>query len=312
MTSGKNSDLRKRVKGVEKMHASGSDREFVFTKADFEKVKELIHRHAGIALSDSKQNMVYSRLARRLRMLKLKRFSDYLDTIESGSGEEWQSFVNSLTTNLTSFFREKHHFPILADLLKGLADKGDIRLWCNAASTGEEPYSIAITALEALGTRAARVQILATDIDTNVLATAQAGIYPEESVSRVDDGILRRYFLRGGEKHAGMVRMKAEVQSMVNFRQLNLLDPTWPLSQPFDAIFCRNVMIYFDRPTQRRVLQKFQPLLKPHGRLFVGHSESLGYARDLFHLEGRTVYRAAGAVPQAAASAAPGGRRGRS
>ncbi len=302
MTSGKNSDLR--VKGVEKMHASGSDREFVFTKADFEKVKELIHRHAGIALSDSKQNMVYSRLARRLRMLKLTRFSDYLETIASGNGEEWQSFVNSLTTNLTSFFREKHHFPILADLLKSLADKGDIRLWCNAASTGEEPYSIAITALEALGTRAARVQVLATDIDTNVLATAQAGIYPEESVSRVDDAILRRYFLRGGEKHAGKVRVKPEVQSLVNFRQLNLLDASWPLSQPFDAIFCRNVMIYFDRPTQRRVLQKFQPLLKPHGRLFVGHSESLGYARDLFHLEGRTVYRAAGAVPQAAASAA--------
>jgi len=286
------------------MHASGSDREFVFTKADFEKVKELIHQHAGIALSDSKQNMVYSRLARRLRMLKLKRFSDYLETIEIGNGEEWQSFVNSLTTNLTSFFREKHHFPILADLLKSLADKGDIRLWCNAASTGEEPYSIAITALEALGTRAARVQVLATDIDTNVLATAQAGIYPEESVSRVDDGILRRYFLRGGERHAGQVRVKPEVQSMVNFRQLNLLDTSWPLGQPFDAIFCRNVMIYFDRPTQRRVLQKFQPLLKPHGRLFVGHSESLGYARDLFHLEGRTVYRAAGALPHAAASAA--------
>ena len=286
------------------MHAPSSDREFVFTKADFEKVKELIHRHAGIALSDSKQNMVYSRLARRLRALKLKRFSDYLETIESGRGEEWQSFVNSLTTNLTSFFREQHHFPILADLLKGLADKSDLRLWCAASSTGEEPYSMAITAIEALGAKASRVQILATDIDTSVLATAQAGVYAEESVGRVDDAILRRYFLRGGEKQAGKVRVKPEVQSMVGFRQLNLLDAAWPLNQPFDAIFCRNVMIYFDRPTQRRVLQKFQPLLKPHGRLFVGHSESLAYARDLFHLEGRTVYRAAGAIPHAAASAA--------
>ncbi len=277
------------------MHAPSSDREFAFTKADFEKVKELIHRHAGIALSDSKQNMVYSRLARRLRVLKLRRFSDYLETIDSGRGEEWQSFVNSLTTNLTSFFREQHHFPILADLLKGLADEGDIRLWCAAASTGEEPYSMAITALEALGAKASRVQILATDIDTNVLAAAQAGIYPEESVSRVDEGILRRHFLRGGKENAGQVRVKPEVQSMVNFRQLNLLDSAWPLNQRFNAIFCRNVMIYFDRPTQRRVLQKFQPLLKPRGRLFVGHSESLGYARDLFHLEGRTVYRAVGA-----------------
>ena len=292
------------------MHASGSDREFVFTKADFEKVKELIHRHAGIALGESKQNMVYSRLARRLRVLKLTRFSDYLQTIESGRGEEWQSFVNSLTTNLTSFFREQHHFPILADLLKGIGDKGDIRLWCAAASTGEEPYSMAITALEALGAKASRVQILATDIDTSVLATAQAGIYPEESISRVNDAIVRRYFLRGGERFAGKVRVKSEVQSMVDFRQLNLLDSSWPLSQPFDAIFCRNVMIYFDRPTQRRVLQRFQPLLKPHGRLFVGHSESLGYARDLFHLEGRTVYRPTGAVAHAAASASARGSQG--
>jgi len=273
------------------MNAPAMDREFAFTRADFEKVKELIYRHAGIALSDSKQNMVYSRLARRLRAFKLTRFSDYLEVIEDGSGEEWQAFVNSLTTNLTSFFREHHHFPILAELLKSLADRPEIRLWCSAASTGEEPYSMAVTALEALGPKASKVRILATDIDTNVLATAQAGVYSEESLRRIDEATRRGYFLRGGRQNAGRVRVKHQVQSLVDFRQLNLLDSNWPLKRPYDAIFCRNVMIYFDRPTQRRILEKFLPLLQPHGRLFVGHSESLGYARDLFHLEGRTVYR---------------------
>jgi len=271
--------------------ASAMDREFAFTKADFEKVKTLIYRHAGIALGDSKQNMVYSRLARRLRANKLTRFSDYLQVIEGDKGEELQTFVNSLTTNLTSFFREQHHFPILAGLLRNLAARAEIRIWCAAASTGEEPYSIAITALEALGPKASRVRITASDIDTNVIATAQAGSYPEESLRKMDEATARRYFHRGGREPEGRARVKQELQSMVEFRRLNLLDATWPLKQPFDAIFCRNVMIYFDRPTQRKVLEKFLPLLLPHGRLFVGHSENLGYARDLFHLEGHTVYR---------------------
>ena len=275
------------------MQESISEREFAFTAADFEKVKGLIHRHAGIALSDSKQNMVYSRLGRRLRALKLQRFDDYLGLIEDGKGEEWQSFVNSLTTNLTSFFREEHHFPILAALLKSLTGRGEIRIWCSASSTGEEPYSIAITAREALGTSASRMKTLATEIDTNVLEIAQRGIYPEEGVARLDEKLVRNYFLRGGGDKGGLIRIKPEVQSLVSFRQINLLAPKWPLSQKYDAIFCRNVMIYFDRPTQRGVLEKFAPLLQPHGRLFIGHSESLGYARDLFELDGRTVYRAA-------------------
>jgi chemotaxis protein methyltransferase CheR len=278
------------------MQEAISEREFAFTAADFEKVKGLIHRHAGIALSDSKQNMVYSRLGRRLRALKLQRFDDYLALIEDGKGDEWQSFVNSLTTNLTSFFREEHHFPVLAALLKSLTGRGEIRIWCSASSTGEEPYSIAITAREALGTNASRVKILATDIDTNVLETAQRGIYPEEGVARLDEKLVRNYFLRGGGDKGGLVRVKPEVQSLVSFRQINLLAEKWPLSQKYDAIFCRNVMIYFDRPTQRGVLEKFAPLLQPHGRLFIGHSESLGYARDLFELDGRTVYRAAKAA----------------
>jgi chemotaxis protein methyltransferase CheR len=271
------------------MQASESTREFAFSKPDFEKVRSLIYRHAGIALGESKQNMVYSRLAQRLRALKLESFGAYLALIEHGRGKEWQCFVNSLTTNLTYFFREPHHFTLLAELLSSLREQSEIRLWCAAASTGEEPYSLAITAVEALGQQAARVRILATDIDTSVLEFARQAVYSMESVNRMDEAMVRRHFVPAGLTF----RVRPELQALVSFRQINLLDAKWPLSEPFDAIFCRNVLIYFDRATQTRVVTTFVPLLRPHGRLFIGHSESLAHLRDLFRLEGRTVYRPA-------------------
>lgn len=272
-----------------KPHVSILDKErsFDFSQRDFKVVQKLIYDHAGIRLSDAKQDMVYSRMIRRLRATGITSFSDYLNLIETDK-EEWEAFVNSLTTNLTSFFREDYHFPILAELLKRKPGQS-IRIWCSAASTGEEPYSIAMTALETLGAEASRVEIVATDIDTNVLAKAEAGVYTEDRIERIEPR-YKKYFLRGSGARAGMVRVKPSVQQLVSFRQLNLLSPDWPVEGPYDVLFCRNVLIYFDKETQRRVLERFMPLMTRDGLLFIGHSESLLHLSDLFRLRGKTVY----------------------
>jgi len=267
-------------------HKALSDREYHFTLRDFEKVRKLIREHAGITLNDGKQDMVYSRIARRIRAKKLETFNDYLQQLESDP-VEWEEFVNSLTTNLTSFFREGYHFPILADFLKQHRGKR-IRLWCSAASTGEEPYSMAITAIEALGPNP-MVEIIATDIDTKVLTEAESGVYSFERVKRLQTEKLS-YFLKGTGNNAGKVKVRPEVKNLVTFKQLNLLSPQWDVQGPFDAIFCRNVLIYFDRPTQRQIVEKFSPLLAPNGLLFIGHSENLASDKDLYTLRGQTVY----------------------
>lgn len=272
-------------------------KEFDFTRRDFERVRALIHQRAGISLADSKQEMVYSRLARRLRATGIQSFGRYLDDLEGGRMDrEWESFTNALTTNLTSFFREAHHFPLLLEHLVALRKRdagrgaGPLTVWCSAASTGEEPYSIAMTACEAFNTLAPPVQIVATDIDTNVLATASNGVYPMERVEKLAPERLRRFFLRGKGPHEGMVRIRPELRSLVTFRQLNLLADGWPVEGQFDAIFCRNVMIYFDKPTQRKILSRFVPLMKPHALLFAGHSENFLYVSDALRLRGKTVY----------------------
>jgi chemotaxis protein methyltransferase CheR len=271
----------------------GREREFHFTTADFEQVRKLIYAHAGISLAPIKQDMVYSRLARRLRALDLSNFQDYLDYLQSGDNEaEWETFVNSLTTNLTSFFREAHHFDILQNHLQSLPHR-PLRIWCSAASTGEEPYSLAMTACEAFDSMTPPVEIIASDIDTNVLATAQKGVYPIDRVSKLDTARLRRFFLRGSGMQEGYVRVRPELQKLLTFTRINLLDPKLAVHGPFDALFCRNVMIYFDKPTQYAILKKFVPLLRDEGLLFAGHSESFLHAADLFHGLGRTVYERA-------------------
>ena len=263
--------------------------EFPFTDKDFSRVRALIHRHAGIALGDQKREMVYSRVSRRLRELRLPTFTSYLDLLEAGQdGDERQLFINALTTNLTSFFREAHHFPVLANLAR--AQRGPLTVWCAAASTGEEPYSIAMTLCEALGEQAGAARVIATDIDTAVLARAEAGVFPAERVARMPGERLKRFFNRGTGGNAGYVRVRPELASMVKFARLNLLDAAWPVREPVDAIFCRNVMIYFDKPTQRQVLERFVPLLKPHGRLFAGHSENASLVTPAFRSIGQTVY----------------------
>jgi len=274
------------------------DREFVFTAKDFERVRQLIYDHAGISLNPSKQDMVYSRLARRLRATGIRSFKDYLDTLARSSNDaEWESFVNALTTNLTSFFREPHHFPLLAEHVLKQKGKHAISLWCSASSTGEEPYSMAMTMVDAFGSFTPPVTIVATDLDTNVLAKAEAGVYPVERIEKLPDDLVKRFFLRGTGAQAGFVRVRPELRAMITFRQVNLLSNDWPIRGPLDAIFCRNVMIYFDKTTQLKILERFRPLLQPDGLLFAGHSESFHNAGHLFNLRGKTVYELAGHRP---------------
>lgn len=270
-------------------------RDFAFDDRDFRRVSRLIHARAGINLSDHKRDMVYSRLARRVRALGLTRFCDYLDALEADDGPEWEAFTNALTTNLTSFFREAHHFDDLVAHLRasGADARHPLKIWCCAASTGEEPYSIAIAACEAFGTDTPPVRILATDIDTAVLATATRGVYALERINALSDERKRAHFLRGGGPNAELCRVKPALQALVTFRPLNLLDTDYGLRGGFSAVFCRNVMIYFDKPTQYTVLSRVVPLLAPGGLLFAGHSESFSHAHDLVTPCGRTTYRAA-------------------
>ncbi len=265
-------------------------REFHFTLKDFDRVRKMIYAHAGISLSDSKQELVYSRLSRRLRATGIQTFDAYLALLESNDADEWEAFTNSLTTNLTSFFREPHHFPLLAEHLRSIRGKRPISLWCSAASTGEEPYTMAMTVIDALGRDASNVHIIATDLDTKVLETAKAGVYPDERVSKLDPELVKRFFLRGTGAQAGHVRVRPELRDMITFRQANLLHNNWSIRPPLDAIFCRNVMIYFDKETQLSILKKFVPLLHSEGLLFAGHSESFHNADEYFKLRGKTVY----------------------
>ena len=273
--------------------AEGIDnhREFHFTEQDFEQVRKLIYDHAGIALSPSKQDMVYGRLARRVRALGLKSFGDYLALLQRPEGrKEWGAFVNSLTTNLTSFFREEHHFDILREFLGKRRGQGPQTVWCSASSTGEEPYSIAMTACETFDSLNPPVKIIASDLDTNVLDHAGQGIYSADAVGKLGPERMRRFFTAQPEQRYAV---KPELRAMITFRQLNLIEPSWPIRGPFDAIFCRNVMIYFDKPTQLKILKRFAPMLKPDGLLFVGHSENFFHAADVFRLRGKTVYELA-------------------
>jgi len=267
----------------------GAEQEFSFGDSDFERVRQLIYQRAGISLHAGKQAMVYSRLSRRLRDTGHRSFAAYLQWLEQpgGSADEWQEFVNCLTTNLTSFFREEHHFTELAQALKNRAGQ-PLRIWCNAASTGEEPYSLAMTVAEALSSTSS-ARIVASDIDTKVLATASRGVYAADARGLSPER-LRRHFMRGTGANSGFIRVRPELARLIEFRSHNLMDQRWNLGEPFDIVFCRNVMIYFDAPTQRRVLERIHAVMKPQSMLYVGHSENFTESRDLFRLRGKTIY----------------------
>jgi chemotaxis protein methyltransferase CheR len=268
-----------------------AEHEFSFDKADFERVRTLIYQRAGINLHEGKQAMVYSRLSRRLRDTGHRSFGAYLQWLEQAHGasgeQEWQEFVNCLTTNLTAFFREDHHFTAFAEDLKARGTNAP-RIWCNAASTGEEPYSIVMTVAETLGASCG-AKLVASDIDTKVLATAQRGVYAADARGLSPER-LRRHCLRGTGANAGFIRIKPELTRMIEFRPHNLMDERWSLGDPFDFVWCRNVMIYFDAATQKRVLERIHAVMKPHGLLYVGHSENFTESRHLFRLRGKTIY----------------------
>ncbi len=272
-------------------------RDFEYTDRDFRQVCDLIRKRVGIALTDSKRDMVYSRLSRRLRTLGLSSFDEYLADLQSrhDDDEEWQHFTNALTTNLTSFFRESHHFEVLADQLRGLKGRGGtIELWCCAASTGEEPYSILITACEVFGTLKPPVRLWATDVDTQVLEAASRGVYAVDRIAGLSDERRKRFFQRGTGANDGFARVHPALRELVTFQPLNLLDAQYPASPTFAAVFCRNVMIYFDKPVQRQILAKIVTRMGPDSLLYTGHSENYMHANDIIAPCGRSLYRLAG------------------
>lgn len=270
------------------------EREFIFDIGDFRRVCALIYERAGISLSDSKQDLVYGRLARRLRALKISSFDVYLDILNDAASAEWEHFTNALTTNLTSFFRERHHFGMLSDYLLKHSAQGPVRLWSAAASTGEEAYSMAMTVANTLHRRSDSVKILATDIDTNVIARGREGVYPLERIESLSAEEQKRFFLKGAGRHAGKVRVRGELQNMIAFRRLNLLAESWPMQHKFDVVFCRNVLIYFDRPTQQGLMERLAEVIKPGGLLCIGHSENPPVDRRVCEPLGRTAYRILG------------------
>jgi chemotaxis protein methyltransferase CheR len=270
---------------------SSREREYSYTTADFEKVRKALYQMSGINLVDSKKQLVYSRLARRLRALKISEFSKYLVFMDADKGEQ-EEFVNALTTNLTAFFREEHHFSILANYVKKIKNqKHSLRIWCAASSTGEEPYSIAIAVAEAYGTLCPPVEIIASDIDSKVLRDASTGIYTAQRLESVSLDRKKQFFQRGKGVNAGNARVAPELRKLIEFRQLNLLDAAWNLNGSFDVIFCRNVMIYFDKPTQLKLLERMIKYLNPEGLYIAGHSESFSHATHLVRLVDKTTYK---------------------
>lgn len=278
--------------------SSGKEREFKFTGADFRFIRDLVEERTGIMLSENKRDLVYGRLSRRLRDLGITRFRDYCDLLQSGNDEEMVNFVNAITTNLTSFFRENHHFEFLSQtLLPGLLrnklknhSERRLRIWSAGCSTGEEPYSIAMVVKEVLANADWDVRILATDLDTKVLAKAAGGVYEQSRVEGLSKNRLRKWIKKGSGENEGKVRVSPELQELITFKQLNLMNE-WPMSGPFDLIFCRNVVIYFNKPTQQVLFDRYADMLDEQGHLFLGHSETMFQKTDRYKLIGKTIYQ---------------------
>ena len=261
----------------------------------FIKFKELIYQEAGIKLTELKKALIQARLTKRLRHLGIPSYRDYYHYLIDHFSDEKIEFINAITTNKTEFFRENKHFEFIRDYCLPEFDgrgKQKIKIWSAGCSTGEEAYSIAITMREFYGGSASpQVRILATDIDTNVLEKAYSGVYTLDQVKDIDIALLKKYFKRGAGENEGLFRVKDEIRDMILFRRLNLLDESYPMKGKFDIIFCRNVIIYFDRPTQKELFEKFSRYLDDEGYLFIGHSENLTSVSNKFSLLGHTIYR---------------------
>ena len=272
----------------------GHTREFSMSESDFKIISELAYKYTGIVLGPHKMDMVYGRLARRLRALNLTSVSDYIVLIEKEHQEEISQFINAITTNLTSFFREKHHFDflsksILPDLLKTNDSSRKIRAWSAGCSTGEEPYSISITLRDCYNLKNWDCKILATDLDSQVLQKAQSGIYEVDRIESLSKDLKSKWFMRD-VNHPDIVKVKPSLQELISFKRLNLLED-WPMKGTFDFIFCRNVLIYFNTETQNLLFEKYAKALKQGGYLIIGHSESISLDCSFFKPIGQTVYQ---------------------
>ena len=269
--------------------------EYALTRRDLSEIAAMIYSDAGIALNETKASLVYSRLSKRLRQIGLRTFRDYCDFVSSGEGSgERREMLSALTTNFTKFFRENHHFDHLrAEVMPGLVARakagGRVRIWSAGCSDGQEPYSIALTVLQCLPEVASLdFKILATDIDPKILAQAKAGVYDESALEAVDANARKQLFSKVAERK---YKIADKVKALISYRELNLM-AGWPFKGPFDVIFCRNVAIYFDEPTQARIWLRFSELLPAGGHLYIGHSERLwGEAKDRFDNIGITTYR---------------------
>lgn len=271
------------------------DREFLFTEKDFSYLRKVANEYSGITVSDDKYDMYYARVVKRVRSLGLKDFSDYCKYLKNNHAKEFTNFINSITTNLTSFFRENYHFEyleshIIPEFKEKYAKVKSLRIWCTAASTGEEPYSIAITIAENFNLKDWNISFLATDIDSQVLSTARNGMYDEERIENISKARKSRWFRKGAGENKGVVRVEKELRDMISFKRLNLIQE-WPIKNKFDLIFCRNVFIYFDGPTKEMILERYYELLNDGGYLILGHSESIHSLRTSYQSVGHTIYR---------------------
>jgi len=288
-----------RITNAGQMVTAAADSGLTITDSEFRQLREFIHAHTGIALSDHKRALVCSRLAKRLRHHGLRHYADYYELLTQGDpeGQELVAMINAITTNKTDFFREPHHFRFLSDEVFPAYRQNPnrvrpLRLWSAAASTGEEAYSLAITALEAMPSfNEQDVRILATDIDTEVLSRAANGIYAMEQASHIPRALLQRYFLKGHGEHEDEVMAKPILKALIHFAHLNLLDDPWPMHGPFDVILCRNVLIYFDKSTQQKLFRRMGAMLRKDGYLLLGHSEAMHGLNDLFRTVGHSIYQ---------------------
>ena len=274
-----------------------TSREYAFTEKDFNKLRKIANDHTGIIVTDDKYDMYYARLVKRIRTFQLGSFAEYVKHLNANMDTEFTPFIDSITTNLTSFFREPHHFDVMkSTVIPDLCTRADItqglKVWSAGCSTGEEPYTVAITLLEGLeGIRPApRPSILASDIDTTVLATASRGVYEISRVESLEKSIKKRWFFRGKGSNSGNVRVSPELRDIIDFKQVNLMQE-WPMRNKFHIIFCRNVVIYFDKPTKIKLLNRYADQLVDGGYMILGHSESIQGMSDRFETIGKTVYK---------------------
>jgi chemotaxis protein methyltransferase CheR len=276
--------------------AEVAHREYEMSDESFERIRQFVSEHTGIVLTEAKKDMVYGRLLKRIRKGRFANFDQFVDALDEGDENEQDFMINAITTNLTAFFRENHHFEFLAntiipELIKKKGANKRIRIWSAGCSTGEEPYSIAMTLKECLPDfNDWDVKILATDLDANVVAHGKAGIYREDRITGLPDDRIKRWFKTGRGDNSDKVRVSPELQEIITFKRLNLLHQ-WPMKGQFDLMFCRNVVIYFDKDTQRVLFDRYADILAPDAYLFIGHSESLYTVSTRFDSLGHTIYK---------------------